>query len=184
MNPVRRLAMIAGLAFLLAACGTTGPERRLDDPANSLVFGYIDMEEAPTKVQAAWLQQVAPPTETPYWSLGINKGLFYTGYLPPGTYQISKFAGSGFFAGNHAYNFPRQGNATAVRIERPGIYFLGSFKYKPEKSGFFEAGKFSIERTTSPTEKELLTRILDGDSEIQDSPWAEKIRARIRQLKK
>lgn len=177
------IALLAALA-LLAGCGTSGPTRRIDDPANSLVFGYIDMSDAPTGVDAAWLQQLSPPTEAPYWSLGVNKGLFQSGYIPPGTYQISRFFGSGFFAGKNNYDFPRQGNPTSVRIDKPGIYFLGAYKYRSEKSGFFEPGKFSIERIAKPNEAELLARILEEDDEIKGSPWAEKIRARIRQARK
>lgn len=184
MHGLRSLfALVAALA-LLAGCGTSGPERSIDDPTNSLVFGYVDMSEAPTQVQAAWLQQLAPPTEAPYWRLGVKDGVFHSVYVPPGMYQISRFYGSGFFAGEHNYNFPRQGNSTAVKIDKPGIYFLGSFKYKAEKSGFFEPGKFSMERTSKPTEAELLARILDDSEEIKASPWADRIRARIRQGKK
>jgi len=171
------------LLGLLAGCASSGPERSLDDPTNSLVFGFIDMDEAPTQVSSAWIMQVAPPSETPYWSLGVNKGLFYNSYLPPGSYQLSKFSGSGFFAGEHEYSFPRQGNQTALRITKPGIYFLGSFKYKKVDTGIFEQGKFSIEKINKPTEAELLQRILDENKEIKNSAWGNKIRAHLKKLK-
>ena len=88
----------------------------VDNPDNSLVFGYIDMSDAPTKVKGAWLRQVSPPTESPYWSMGVEKGIFYNTFIRPGTYQLSSFAGSGFMAGAYDYSFPRQGrNQTAVR---------------------------------------------------------------------
>ncbi len=181
-----RIWYVIGLIMLglMAGCSSSGPERDINDPANSLVFGYIDMEDAPTGVSSAWLVQVAPPSESPYWGLGVNKGLFYNSYLPPGSYQLSKFGGSGFFAGEHEYSFPRQGNETALRITKPGIYFLGSFKYKNAKSGFFEPGKFSIEKINKPSEAELLQRILDEDSEIKKSSWGDKIRARLEKLRK
>jgi hypothetical protein len=169
---------------LLTGCGSSGPKRNIDDPTNSLVFGYIDMEEAPTGVASAWITQVAPPSETSYWSLGVSDGLFYNSYIPPGSYQLSKFGGSGFFAGEHEYSFPRQGNQTALRISKPGIYFLGSFKYKAVKTGMFEQGKFSIEKTDKPTEAELLKRILEANSDIKNSTWGNKIQARLNQLKK
>lgn len=177
----RRLWLAFALA-LLTAC-STGPKRDINDPTNSLVFGYVDMDDAPTGIEYAKLQQVAPANEQGYWSLGVRKGLFYSGYLPPGSYQLSRFGGSGFFAGEHAYNFPRQGNQTALRIEKPGIYFLGSYKYKTEKSGMFEPGKFSMQKVNKPTEAELLKRILDDGSGIKDSAWRDKIQARLRQLK-
>lgn len=180
-----RILPVIGLFTLglLAGCADSGPKRSMDDPTNSLVFGYIDMDDAPTQVSSAWIMQVAPPSETPYWSLGVTKGLFYNSYLPPGSYQLSKFSGSGFFAGEHEYSFPRQGNQTALRIAKPGIYFLGSFKYKKVDTGMFEQGKFSIENIKKPTEAELLQRILDENSEIKNSTWGNKIRAHLKKLK-
>jgi hypothetical protein len=181
----QRLWLAYGLIALLAAgCASSGPERDIDDPSNSLVFGYIDMEDAPTGVDYASLVQVAPPSKTPYWGLAVKKGLFYSAYLPPGSYQLSKFGGSGFFAGQHEYSFPRQGNQTALRIAKPGIYFLGSFRYQKVKTGFFEGGKFSIERIDKPSEADLLKRILDEGSGIQKSAWNDRIRARLAQLKR
>ncbi len=168
---------------LLAGCASSGPERDINDPTNSLVFGYIDMDDAPTGVAYASVMQVAPPSKTPYWGLAVRKGLFYSSYLPPGSYQLSKFGGSGFFAGQHEYSFPRQGNETALRIVKPGIYFLGSFKYKKVRTGMFEQGKFAIERIEKPTEADLLKRILDEGSGIQESAWRDRIRARLAQIK-
>jgi hypothetical protein len=178
----RRLALATLALALLAGCAS-GPERDINDPSNSLVFGYVDMDDAPTGISYASLMQVAPPTQEPYWSLAVRKGLFYSAYLPPGSYQLSRFGGSGFWAGEHAYNFPRQGNQTALRIQKPGIYFLGSYKYKTEKSGMFEAGKFSMQKVNKPTEAELLKRMLDEGSEIKDSAWRDKIQARLKQVK-
>jgi hypothetical protein len=168
---------------LLAGCASSGPERDINDPTNSLVFGYIDMDDAPTSISYATIMQVAPPTKAPYWGLGVRKGLFYSAHLPPGSYQLSRFGGSGFFAGEHAYNFPRQGNQTALRIDKPGIYFLGSYKYKSEKSGMFEAGKFSMQKVAKPTEAELLKRILAESDDISKSAWRDRIQARLKQIK-
>ena len=180
-----RISLVLALIMLglMAGCASSGPKRDINDPTNSLVFGYIDMDNAPTGVASAWITQVAPPSDTPYWGLGVSKGLFYNSYLPPGSYQLSKLSGSGFFAGQHEYSFPRQGNHTALRISKPGIYFLGSYRYKNVKSGMFEQGKFAIEKINKPTEAELLKRILEEDSEIRDSAWGNKIRARLAQLK-
>ena len=179
-----RVWLILGLTLgLLAGCASSGPQRDINDPTNSLVFGYIDMSDAPTGVSSAWIIQVTPPSDTPYWGLGVNKGLFYNSYLPPGSYQLSKLGGSGFFAGQHEYSFPRQGNHTALRITKPGIYFLGSYKYKKVKTGIFSQEQFRIEKMKKPSEAELLKRILEEDDNIKDSAWAAKIHARLTQLK-
>ena len=168
---------------LIAACGGGGHGRSVDDPSNSLVFGYIDMGDAPTKVSGASIMQVAPPTDKPYWGMDVRNGLLYSYYLPPGSYQLASISGSSFWRGDYRYSFPRQGNEQAVRISKPGIYFLGSYKYKGVKTGFFEGGKFDIERVKTPTEAELLRRILEEDKEIKGSAWEAKIRQRLSQLK-
>ena len=169
--------------WLLAACSSGGHGRSVDDPSNSLVFGFIDMADAPTKINGASIMQVAPPTDKPYWGMDVRDGLLYTYYLPQGSYQLASISGSSFWRGDYRYNFPRQGNEQAVRISRPGIYFLGSYKYKGVKTGFFEGGKFDIERVSTPTEAELLRRILEEDKTIKGSTWEAKIRQRLSQLK-
>jgi hypothetical protein len=181
---IRTWLLLSVIALgLLAGCAGGGHGRSINDPANSLVFGYVDMGDAPTKINGASIMQVAPPSDKPYWGTDVRDGLFYTYYLPPGSYQLASISGSSFWRGDYRYNFPRQGSETAVRITKPGIYFLGSYKYKGVKTGFFEGGKFDIERVSSPTEAQLLQRILDDDKEIKGSAWEEKIRQRLRQLK-
>jgi hypothetical protein len=184
MNRFVSLFVAAALAAL-AGCAGGGHGRNIDDPSNSLVFGYVDMTDAPTKVSGVQIQQVAPPAEKPYWGTDVRDGLFYTYYLPPGSYRLATLHGSSFLRGEYQYNFPRQGGgATTVRIDKPGIYFLGAYKYKDVKTGFFEQGKFDIERVGSPSEAELLQRILERDPEIKGSAWVDKIRQRIARLKR
>jgi predicted small secreted protein len=184
MRQLLVLSLLAALA-LLAGCAGGGHGRDINDPANSLVFGYVDMADAPTKVSGAQVRQVAPQTDKPYWGMNVREGLFYTYYLPPGSYQLATLHGSSFLRGEFQYNFPRQGGGqTTVRIDKPGIYFLGAHKYKDVKTGFFEAGKFDIQRVDTPTEAQLLQRILDEEKELKGSVWEEKIRQRIARLKK
>lgn len=177
------LALAVAALGLLASCASDGPGRSMDDPTNSLVFGFIDMGDAPTKINGATIMQVSPPTDAPYWGMSVRNGLLYNYHLPPGSYQLSSIRGSSFWRGDYRYNFPRQGNEQAVRISKPGIYFLGSYRYKGVKTGFFEGGKFDVERASSPTEAELLRRILDEDSAVKGSVWEAKIRQRLSQLK-
>ncbi|HKB59503.1 MAG TPA: hypothetical protein VKC56_05585 [Gallionellaceae bacterium] len=162
---------------LLSGCASSSPPRDLDDPTNSLYFGHIDMSDAPGGVNAADVEQIAPPTKFPYWKPGLRKGLFCLAILPPGSYQVTDFSG-----GDMVYDFPRQGNPTSVRIRKPGIYFVGSYKYVPVKTGFFEGAKFAIKRVNKPTEAELLRRILEYP-DIQKSAWKKKIEARLAHLR-
>ena len=170
-------------ALLLAGCASTGPERDIDDPANSLVFGYIDMEDAPTDVSYAHLKQVFPPSEYPYWPMGVEDGLLFQQYLPPGGYQMSNFGGSGFWSGEHEYSFPNFGkNQTALRVDVPGIYFIGAFRYEEVDTGFLEVDKFSMVPVESPTERELLERLAKMDW-VKGTQWEARIAARLAELR-
>ena len=168
----------------LAGCAGGGHGRDINDPSNSLVFGYVDMADAPTKISGAQIMQVAPPTDKPYWGTDVREGMFYTYYLPPGSYKLATLHGSSFMKGDYRYTFPRQGGEQGVRIDKPGIYFLGSYKYQNVKTGMFEQSKFDIARVKTPTEADLLQRMLDNDPELKKSVWADKIRERIARLKK
>lgn len=66
---------------LLAGCASSEHGRSIDDPTNSLVFGYIDMDDAPTGVNSAWIRQVAPVVEKPYWGRREGRSFLYS--LPP-----------------------------------------------------------------------------------------------------
>jgi hypothetical protein len=179
------MLLLAAATTLLGGCAGGGHGRDINDPSNSLVFGYVDMADAPTKVSGAQVMQVAPPTDKPYWGTDVRDGLFYTYYLPPGSYKLATLHGSSFLRGDYRYSFPRQGGGnTAVRIDKPGIYFLGAYRYKTVKTGMFEQAKFDIERASSPTEAELLQKLLDTDPEIKKSVWADKIRQRIARIKR
>jgi hypothetical protein len=184
VNRVARLLLVAAVAAL-NGCAGGGHGRDINDPSNSLVFGFVDMADAPTKVSGAQIMQVAPPTDKPYWGTDVREGLFYTYYLPPGSYKLATLHGSSFMRGEYQYNFPRQGGGdTAVRIDKPGIYFLGAYKYQKVRTGMFEQAKFGIERVPSPSEAELLQRLLDNDPELKKSAWADKIHQRIARLKR
>ena len=184
VNRVGMLLLVAALAAL-TGCAGGGHGRDINDPTNSLVFGFVDMSDAPTKVSGAQIMQVAPPTDKPYWGTDVREGMFYTYYLPPGSYKLATLHGSSFLGGEYRYNFPRQGGGdTAVRIDKPGIYFLGAYKYQKVRSGMFEQAKFGIERAPSPSEAELLQRLLEQDPELKKSLWADKIRQRIARLKR
>lgn len=181
---IRRLLLLAML-LTLAACGSSsiGPKRDINDPSNSLVFAFVDMSEAPTKIDSAHLK---PQGEEGYWRMSVadDGQLISQAYLPPGAYQLATLRGSGFFAGENVYRFPEYGrNQTALRIQKPGVYFMGSFRYAKVKTGFFEGGKFMIEKVQSPTESELLQRLQKEDW-VKGTQWEARIRNRLQELRK
>lgn len=175
MKFLRGLAVLA--ALMLAACGGTAPVSS-DDETLSLVFGYFDMKDAPTKVQWVGLKQYGAKDAGTY-SLAVNDGLFFHVGIEPGSYQVDKFGGSGFLRGDYVYNFGGKGrNTTAIRIQKAGVYFLGAHRYvKHAGEGFFSPDKFDMQPMKAPTEKELLQRVikqLESDREL--APYKRQLR--------
>ncbi len=152
------LGLLLALAVVLASC-SANPVPKPPKPDESFIFGYIDMEDAPTWLHWATIRQFKPPTKKPYFSAGAYQGVFYNWYFGPGSYAVTKFGGS---AGrtNYTFGIPRQLTEMRVKFDKPGIYFLGSFKYKDIKTGFFEQGKYDLEKADKPTEKEVVEKLL------------------------
>jgi hypothetical protein len=65
-------------------------------------------------------------------------------------------------------------------ISGTGLYYVGSYKFKKMKAGFFEQGKFDLERVNKPSEKELLTKLLE---KAEHPTWKAAIQKRIGELK-
>jgi hypothetical protein len=172
------LALSLAALGLIAGCAGGGDVRSVNDPGNSLVFGYIDMAEAPTAISGASIMQVAPASNEPYWGADARNGLFYTYDLPPGSYQLASVSGSDLRKVNYEYDLPQPDSGQA-RITQPGIYFLGSYRYV--NTG--DAGGFEVERMDTPTEAQLLQRILDEDRTVKGSAWEARIRERLSQLR-
>lgn len=184
LKSLMRSFILLSTILLLQACASYGPTRSIDDPSSSLVFAFINMENAPTSVSYADLHQVAPKAETGYWGMSEEDGLLYNQYLPNGSYQISHFGGSSFMTGEYRYSFPAYGrNETALRIEKPGIYFMGSYAYQEVDTGFFEQGKFDMKPIESPDEKALLKKLLKLDW-VKGTQWEARIQSKLSELSK
>ncbi len=174
------------LLLALGGCSVTPPTPSLDKPADenrSLIFGYIDMEDAPSDLFYVDMKRMRPVTDTPYFYFWVVDGLFFRHNTPAGTYKFTQFSGGKRYGNiTHKYDFPAQGKGMLDQtIDKPGIYFVGSYKYREVDTGFFEAGKFELEPTTTPTELELLRRILPY---AHDPYWVTMIENRIRELEK
>lgn len=150
---------ITAILLTLTIVGCAGTPVDPTDTRRSVVFGYIDMEDAPTSVDWVFIQHYDGTTDG--YSVGAKDGLYYHVGIPPGPYQVTKFGGSGFFAGQVIYNFADSGrNDTALIIDRPGAYFAGSFEYQTVNTGFFEQKKFDITPAVDPTEAMVLEKVL------------------------
>ena len=177
-----RALLLALSAVALTACSTW---QKVDDPPEStvMVYGYLDMEDAPTVLDYFHFKQVKPKTDTPYWSTAVDDGHFYGTGLVPGSYQFNTFGGTNCLLGNflcgtpHEYSFPAQNDG--FRFTKPGLHYVGSYKYKHIDRGMFKSDNFDIEPTRKPTELEVLRKILPH---FKGDRWAPHIEARIKEL--
>jgi hypothetical protein len=175
-----------GLAvlFLLGGCSSGSPYMKTDKgPGHSMVYGYIDMKEAPAKLGWVSMKRVRPRVEKPYYSFWIRDGAFYSINIPHGSYHFAKFGGfNGWTNTEWNFNFPSQGRGALdpkIKRNRTGMYYVGSWKYKKVKTGFFKPGKFDLVRTKSVSEKEILKRMLPY---AKHEKWKKMIEKRLRQL--
>ena len=145
----------------------------------SLVFGYMDMDESPAKELTAFsLRQVLPKTDKPYLHMRTHEGVFYVENVAPASYQMNQFGGPGGMfssASFYWFNFPRQGEG--FRVSKPGLYYLGSYKYK--KAGSFFNPKFDIESVKTPDERAVIEKILPFS---KGTKWEGRLRERLDQL--
>ncbi len=185
----RRLAAPLGAIsalFLLAACASSTPVDP-NDTTRSVVYGYIDMEDAPSSL--GWVTIREYSGDERGFSAAVDDGVFYHLGIPPGPFQVDSFGRSATWWSNtnYSYEFGSDGrNQTAVRIKRPGLYFVGAYRYVSVNTGWFEQGKFEMQRTKRPSEHEILTKVLEHMEE-ENPEYVRQIamvRGRLAQLAK
>lgn len=169
------------LSMLLSSCvskSTISP----DDENLSVLYGYIDMSEAPSGLGFVKVKR-HKPTPNVWYTFRAEEGIFSHIAVKNGSYQVDTFgkSGSGLANIKYSYNFGGQGrNATARVIKNPGVYFLGAYKYKNLKKGsFLTPGSFEMQPIKSPTEKELLSQLLKN---IKESEGRKKYKHQIRRI--
>ena len=173
-HPLRALApMCAWLWLTLVLGGCAGTPIDPKDESVSLVFGYVDMADAPSDLEWASLKRYGEK-ESVWYTIDARDGVIFHIGIASGSYQVEKFGGDGgiLSRGRYEYNFGTRGrNETAIRIHKPGIYFLGAYKYIDRPGGLFKADKFRMKPIKEPSEKEILKRLItllesDGDYKI------------------
>lgn len=155
------------LPLLIAGCASTPDSVDPKDETVSLVFGYFDMKDAPSSLDWVSLRRYdSKKPDGEWYRFAAREGLFFHIGVEAGSYQVDKFGGMGgiplLTRRPFEYDFGSKGrNATAVRIRKPGIYFLGAHRFVNHAGkGFFEADKFDMQRAQAPGEKELLQRLV------------------------
>jgi hypothetical protein len=166
---------VMALALALAGCAGGGQPVDAKDGRLSLVYGYFDMSDAPSKADWVWMRQYEPKArEATGYNLAAHEGVFFHVGVEPGSYQVEKFGSRGGFMSTPVeYNFGGRGrNGTAVRITAPGVYFVGAHRYvKHPGKGFFDPDRFDMLPAQAPGEKEILRRVvqkLETDPELKD----------------
>lgn len=189
--------LLLTIALSLAGCINPSVRGVYDpkDATRSLVYGFVDMSEAPggadiDDVRLARLDLNRPRTIQAYpdYLDGVHvnarrPGYFWANDLPQGQYQLAEITGiymlggnstnaaygaAGGFAGQSFVFPPDQKNATFVNIKQPGIYFLGAYKLTGDGDGF------RFDRINSPTEEEALKRLLHRNFSPYWKPIIEK----------
>jgi hypothetical protein len=162
--------VIVGFGFVLAGCASTPVDPK--DEALSLVYGYVNMSDAPSKLE--WVSIKKYSGEGGRYNLPAKDGLFWHIGVEPGSYQVEKFGGTGgFFLARHEYeyNFGTRGrNESAIRITNPGMFYMGAYKYVDHPGGFLKQDKFDMKPTKEPSEKEVLRRLikqLESDDDMR-----------------
>lgn len=199
MKILRAIAILGSVSLaVVAGCSSKHLDKRTGN-GESLVFGYIDMEGAPTRLDGVSMKQVSPATDRPFWNLRVDDGMFYVENVPLGSYRVVQFNGvdaldlgicyvpCGIQSGaSYNYKLPEYGEdgAGLIRIEKPGVYYLGSWKYSGVGNGLclgigFSVPKYDLLPTKTPAEPELLERLLPH---AEKSGWNEPILARISEL--
>lgn len=191
MKRIRLLFTLLVGAVFLNACAAGGT-RVTDFTDRSVVFGWIDIGDVgANRLHQVQLYQLQPLSDTPYWNPKFVKHdggyLYYAFSFPVGTFKLYQVSGQKCVAilcsnTSFSYTFGKQGDTAAVRIDSPGVHYVGAIKLKDVKTGFFEAGKFDVQYTDEgPSERELLEAMLSDAREV-DPLVEQRINSRLQQL--
>lgn len=163
-----KVSVILLALFNLSACTFTIYDDiekvNVNNKTLSVVFGYYDMKEAAMGgIDWIGIQQHKP--KKVYYRMEANDGFFYHLGIPNKTsIQVKEMWRDPTFLSKKyiTYKVGGQGrNKTARVIKKPGVYFLGAYKYKNIDSGsIFKKDSFDIIRIKKPSEKALLKRLL------------------------
>lgn len=185
---LRRCVMLVSL-LALTACGPSKSVKEMESPNSVLVYGFITDDDSGRPSDFTWIQ-LAEKTRggTSYVRIRTDeKGLFYGENLPLAQYQVHRFAwggapiGSGAAMGSSVsiYSLGDEKNPTVLQAKTPGLKYAGSFGYGLVKTGFFSQPKFSFKRVSTPTEKEVLQKLLRY---VKGTKWEDQVKNRMAEL--
>jgi len=169
------IVFMLSMLFFISGCSFSNKSDPISskDKSLSVIFGYFDMKKAPSWGGVDWVMVKRYKPRKAYYELATDEGLFYHVGVKKGSYQVDTFGRDTRIYSNtkYTYNFGGQGrNETSKIIKKPGVYFLGSYRYKEiDSDSFFKPDNFDMIKTKQPTEKKLLTKLLkimQNDSDL------------------
>lgn len=184
--------LIIPVLLLSSGCATSPDPIDPKDKNRSVVFGFFDMEDAPSWGGIDWVSVKRYRPKKGYFAAAVKDGLFYHIGVPNGSFQVDEFGRNTRFYSNtrYTYNFGGKGrNQTARKIKKPGVYFMGSYKYKNIDSGsVWKPDNFQMIKSKGPSEKVILTKLLkmmQNDSELAEyKHQIRRMKKRLKQLSK
>ncbi|MDH5471979.1 MAG: hypothetical protein OEY87_07795 [Gammaproteobacteria bacterium] len=168
IKPLIFLFILLPAIVLTSSCSLFNSKEPVDpnDKSLSIVFGYFDMENAPSWGGFDWVSIKQYKPKQAYYSCGVEEGLFWhIGVTNGSSIQVEEFGRNTRWYSNtiYTYNFGGQGrNDTSRIIKKPGAYYLGSYTYKAiESDSFFKPDNFDMVKSKTPTEKQLIIKLID-----------------------
>ncbi|MCW8986778.1 MAG: hypothetical protein OQK75_03830, partial [Gammaproteobacteria bacterium] len=135
LSPKALITFFFLLPTILLSSGCASSPDPIDhkDASRSVVFGFFDMSDAPSWGGIDWVSVKQYKPKKGYYAAAVKEGLFYHIGVPNGSFQVDEFGRNTRFYSNtrYVYNFGGKGrNKTGRIIKQPGVYFMGSYKYK------------------------------------------------------
>ncbi len=152
---IGRLVAGALAGTLIAGCASRQVAAQRDEET-SLVVVHFDLRRSPRSWNQVPIRCKERDGQMSWWHMRSDgDGMYYQENVPIGSCWIL----GGFNGGNAVYVFkllddPEQ-NPTTVRVTRPGVHFMGSFRYEARGGD-----EFVLVRADSPRERELFKRLL------------------------
>lgn len=189
-----RLAVVGLALALLSGCSMGKYAKEQSDDNTVLLVGSFDASEGPFKLQRGSIQQVRPANRSkPYRDVRIVKAdnIFYRENLPTGLYKLHSVGGREkallLWSNNFwTWGFPKDQDDPAakfnqVRAEKPGIYYVGSYKIRVvREGGFLTPTTYATDLMDSPSEKEVLESLLKY---TEGTKWHAMVQQRLAELK-
>jgi len=170
------------LLFSLAASGCANPKyaKEMEDSGRSLIFGYIDTKGSEMYLSRVYLAPNEPGKKKDYMETRLldTDDAFYLENVKRGSYRLDALSGI-YYSSGMLSTFPESGpGAYTFKIDKPGLYFVGAYKYKIIPISLVKR-TFELVPLTSPTQKDILQKILPY---TKGKKWEALIRKRIREL--